>query len=104
MTEKEDKEGGTLPPGQAPGAKSVDSPGSDLETASVPLVNESSLLKKIDARILPAVGILYLLSFLDRSNGESLTLFLAVALSISSRVLTWWLQLVMLALRDWLRT
>ncbi|KAF7541560.1 hypothetical protein G7Z17_g11924 [Cylindrodendrum hubeiense] len=32
-------------------------------------INEKSLLRKIDARLLPAVGILYLLSFLDRSNG-----------------------------------
>lgn len=28
-----------------------------------------SLLRKLDARLLPGVGILYLLSFLDRSNG-----------------------------------
>lgn len=33
-------------------------------------INERSLLRKIDAKLLPAVGILYLLSFLDRSNGE----------------------------------
>ncbi|KAI1172018.1 major facilitator superfamily domain-containing protein [Nemania sp. FL0916] len=31
-------------------------------------VYEKSLLRKIDAHLLPAVGILYLLSFLDRSN------------------------------------
>ena len=31
-------------------------------------VNERSLLRKLDWRLLPAVGILYLLSFLDRSN------------------------------------
>ncbi|KAH6991326.1 major facilitator superfamily domain-containing protein [Ilyonectria sp. MPI-CAGE-AT-0026] len=31
-------------------------------------INERSLLRKIDAKLLPAVGILYLLSFLDRSN------------------------------------
>lgn len=30
---------------------------------------EKSLLRKIDGQLLPAVGILYLLSFLDRSNG-----------------------------------
>lgn len=30
--------------------------------------NENALLRKIDFRLLPAVGILYLLSFLDRSN------------------------------------
>lgn len=33
-------------------------------------INENSLLRKIDLKLLPAVGILYLLSFLDRSNGE----------------------------------
>jgi hypothetical protein len=32
-------------------------------------VNEKALLRKLDLRLLPAVGILYLLSFLDRSNG-----------------------------------
>ncbi|KAH8121034.1 MFS general substrate transporter [Trichoderma asperelloides] len=31
-------------------------------------VKELSLLRKLDARLLPGVGILYLLSFLDRSN------------------------------------
>ncbi|OAQ97295.1 hypothetical protein LLEC1_00064 [Akanthomyces lecanii] len=31
-------------------------------------INESKLLRKIDRHLLPAVGILYLLSFLDRSN------------------------------------
>ncbi|UNI16520.1 hypothetical protein JDV02_002948 [Purpureocillium takamizusanense] len=31
-------------------------------------VNEKTLLRKLDAKLLPAVGILYLLSFLDRSN------------------------------------
>lgn len=35
-----------------------------------PEINEKALLRKIDARLLPAVGILYLLSFLDRSNGK----------------------------------
>jgi hypothetical protein len=39
---------------------------SDIELTSV---NEKSLLRKLDARLLPAVSILYLLSFLDRSNG-----------------------------------
>lgn len=31
-------------------------------------INEKALLRKLDLRLLPAVGILYLLSFLDRSN------------------------------------
>lgn len=33
-------------------------------------INEKALLRKLDAQLLPAVGILYLLSFLDRSNGR----------------------------------
>lgn len=36
---------------------------------SGPPVNEKALLRKLDLRLLPAVGVLYLLSFLDRSNG-----------------------------------
>lgn len=35
-------------------------------------INERSLLRKLDARLLPAVGVLYLLSFLDRSNGMNI--------------------------------
>lgn len=35
-------------------------------------VKELSLLRKLDARLLPGVGILYLLSFLDRSNGMTM--------------------------------
>jgi hypothetical protein len=43
----------------------------DALEASVPgSVNEKGLLRKMDLRLLPAVSILYLLSFLDRSNGE----------------------------------
>ncbi|KAF3024803.1 hypothetical protein E8E14_009040 [Neopestalotiopsis sp. 37M] len=41
---------------------------SDTETAG-PKISEKALLRKVDAYLLPAVGILYLLSFLDRSNG-----------------------------------
>ncbi|ESU08400.1 hypothetical protein FGSG_12203 [Fusarium graminearum PH-1] len=39
----------------------------DTVPTEVP-VNEKALLRKLDLRLLPAVGILYLLSFLDRSN------------------------------------
>lgn len=39
---------------------------SDLETTNT--INEKSLLRKLDLRLLPGVSILYLLSFLDRSN------------------------------------
>lgn len=44
---------------------------SDLEVIAQSTVNEKSLLRKLDLRLLPAVSILYLLSFLDRSNGTS---------------------------------
>lgn len=44
-----------------------DQPESVIESG----INEKTLLRKLDARLLPAVGILYLLSFLDRSNGKS---------------------------------
>ena len=42
---------------------------SDIEVKNV---NEKALLRKLDWQLLPAVGILYLLSFLDRSNGSSI--------------------------------
>jgi hypothetical protein len=41
---------------------------SDVEVSGA--INEKRLLRKLDARLLPAVSILYLLSFLDRSNGK----------------------------------
>ncbi|KAK0728760.1 major facilitator superfamily domain-containing protein [Lasiosphaeria miniovina] len=41
---------------------------SELEDTVPGAINEGSLLRKLDRRLLPAVGILYLLSFLDRSN------------------------------------
>ncbi len=42
--------------------------GSEVGEVEASLVNERALIRKIDWRLLPAVGILYLLSFLDRSN------------------------------------
>ncbi|KAK4239519.1 hypothetical protein C8A03DRAFT_14104 [Achaetomium macrosporum] len=41
---------------------------SELDEMDAGRVNEKALLRKIDWRLLPAVGVLYLLSFLDRSN------------------------------------
>jgi hypothetical protein len=41
---------------------------SDVELESN-AINTSALLRKLDLRLLPAVSLLYLLSFLDRSNG-----------------------------------
>ncbi|KAF1997586.1 MFS nicotinic acid transporter-like protein Tna1 [Amniculicola lignicola CBS 123094] len=51
---------------ERPGASTISSD-SELE-ALAGSVNEKSLLRKLDLRLLPAVSILYLLSFLDRSN------------------------------------
>ncbi|KAF2281290.1 MFS transporter [Westerdykella ornata] len=51
---------------EGPGAST--NPDSDIEYTAVDGVNESRLLRKLDLRLLPAVSILYLLSFLDRSN------------------------------------
>ncbi|KAF7452556.1 UhpC, Sugar phosphate permease [Pyrenophora tritici-repentis] len=50
----------------APAAASSTS-GSDIEVLTG-VVNEKKLMRKLDLRLLPAVSILYLLSFLDRSN------------------------------------
>ncbi|KAK3208593.1 hypothetical protein GRF29_77g1198002 [Pseudopithomyces chartarum] len=41
---------------------------SDTEAVAQSRVNEKALLRKLDWRLLPAVSVLYLLSFLDRSN------------------------------------
>jgi hypothetical protein len=46
---------------------------SDIEVPNGP-INEKKLLRKLDIRLLPAVSILYLLSFLDRSNGTLMAL------------------------------
>jgi hypothetical protein len=50
--------------GSSPPSKTTNDVEAETET-----INERALLRKIDAKLLPAVGILYLLSFLDRSNG-----------------------------------
>ncbi|ROW16621.1 hypothetical protein VPNG_01636 [Cytospora leucostoma] len=41
---------------------------SENEEGGITNISEGALLRKLDFRLLPAVGILYLLSFLDRSN------------------------------------
>jgi len=53
-------------PLEAPKSASSDS---NIEVVAQSDVNEKSLLRKLDLRLLPPVSILYLLSFLDRSNG-----------------------------------
>lgn len=56
--DKQEREAKSASPGSA----------SDNEDVGAVSVSEKTLLRKIDWRLLPAVGILYLLSFLDRSN------------------------------------
>ena len=42
----------------------------DIESAEDgSFINERALIRKLDFKLLPAVTILYLMSFLDRSNG-----------------------------------
>ncbi|KAJ4006487.1 hypothetical protein NW766_010579 [Fusarium irregulare] len=48
--------------------KQPSSPDLSDEAGATTPVNEKALLRKLDLRLLPAVGTLYLLSFLDRSN------------------------------------
>ncbi|KAL7629836.1 hypothetical protein AAE478_001359 [Parahypoxylon ruwenzoriense] len=63
-----------------------DSTGVSDSEAAGPKINESALLRKLDLRLLPAVGILYLLSFLDRSNvGNARIEGLTSDLNISTR-------------------
>jgi hypothetical protein len=56
---------------ERPGASTTSD--SDLEAVAAGGVNEKRLLRTLDLRLLPAVSILYLLSFLDRSNGKCST-------------------------------
>ena len=63
MSAIEDKRDDETPPGDVTPRDAIDD---DTDK-----INEKALLRKIDAQLLPAVGILYLLSFLDRSNGKS---------------------------------
>ncbi|ORY19442.1 MFS nicotinic acid transporter-like protein Tna1 [Clohesyomyces aquaticus] len=52
---------------ERPGASTLSSD-TELEAIAGRSVDEKKLLRKLDLRLLPAVSILYLLSFLDRSN------------------------------------
>lgn len=46
--------------------------GSSDSLEAISGIREKSLLRKLDRKLLPAVTLLYLLSFLDRSNGNFL--------------------------------
>lgn len=71
MSAIEEKKGDSDRSGHTP-------PDSTVEHAEI---NEKALLRKLDGRLLPAVGVLYLLSFLDRSNGTYLTLIVVTTLA-----------------------
>jgi hypothetical protein len=60
-----DSEKGTDLP-EAHTAPSLDSDGSFTNPTGI---NEKALLRKLDLTLLPPLTLLYLLSFLDRSNG-----------------------------------
>lgn len=46
-------------------------------------INEKALLRKLDLKLLPALTLLYLLSFLDRSNGRPPQLCRSLLLSLT---------------------
>lgn len=46
------------------------STGSEDAQDEYPGINDKALLRKLDRKLLPALTLLYLLSFLDRSNGR----------------------------------
>ena len=50
-------------------AASSPSYGSDDDGEEEYVIKDKALLRKLDSRLLPALTLLYLLSFLDRSNG-----------------------------------
>lgn len=49
---------------------SAKAPSQDESEAAL-AINDKKLLRKLDFKLLPAVTLLYLLSFLDRSNGTA---------------------------------
>lgn len=49
------------------------SPSSEAVAEANSKINERALLRKLDLRLLPPLTLLYLMSFLDRSNGMSMT-------------------------------
>lgn len=55
----------------SPGPKDVTTSPSCSSVAEAVSINEKSLLRKLDYRLLPPLTLLYLLSFLDRSNGSN---------------------------------
>jgi hypothetical protein len=59
-----------LPEGDASKELDTAPPGSAGLEETGSKINEKALLRKLDLRLLPPLTLLYLLSFLDRSNGK----------------------------------
>ncbi|KAG9252848.1 major facilitator superfamily domain-containing protein [Emericellopsis atlantica] len=69
MTLQEDKAVLEAPMGEGDSISlGISTPPNEASDLEIKNVNEKALLRKLDWQLLPAVGILYLLSFLDRSN------------------------------------
>lgn len=58
---------------------------SDESFANPTGINEKALVRKLDWKLLPALTLLYLLSFLDRSNSMLYSVFFAAIASFSSK-------------------
>ena len=69
MTTLSEKEAGAAAGAETKDVAPSPSPSSSSLAEAVG-INEKSLLRKLDYRLLPPLTILYLLSFLDRSNGS----------------------------------
>ena len=69
--------------GQVDGDDKARSPsyGSDDDGDNARTIEDKRLLRKLDLKLLPALTLLYLLSFLDRSNGLCRPLTLSSATS-----------------------
>ena len=83
-------------PEKSAGPSSLSS-GDDIENPTG--IKEKAFLRKLDRKLLPALTLLYLLSFLDRSNGSKLCYML---LYLRKRLTM--LQWGMLAYQAWSRT
>lgn len=70
MTTIQDKEKAAVE-GQGQGVAGTPSVESDESLTNPTGINEKALLRRLDLKLLPPLSLLYLLSFLDRSNGKS---------------------------------
>lgn len=71
-TEKQTNEAALYPVQDKNAVALAPSSESDISQDVISSIKEQALLRKLDRTLLPAVTLLYLLSFLDRSNGMAL--------------------------------